>query len=160
MITERELINEYLVGICNSINAIKYTPKYHEDRGLFNLLERAEGAIHKLVDEVARLQSDNAARSEPITINLNECVKFKLTDYGKDLYYHRYDELNKRFGREVIPPRFPAEDNDGYTTMQLWDLMNFAGPHMVVGNQKLFKPLEITLCEEWHYRKSGEDDDG
>lgn len=30
-----------------------------------------------------------------VKINLNQWVKFKLTDYGKNIYYHRFDELNK-----------------------------------------------------------------
>ena len=29
-----------------------------------------------------------------IRINLNEAVKVKLTDLGKDIYYHQFDELN------------------------------------------------------------------
>ena len=30
-----------------------------------------------------------------IEINLNETIRVKLTDLGKDIYYHQYDELHK-----------------------------------------------------------------
>ena len=61
-----------------------------------------------------------------IKINLNETVKFKLTDYGKDVYYHQFDDLNKRIiknGGKPIEPHFPKEDENGYCEMQLWGLM-------------------------------------
>ena len=30
-----------------------------------------------------------------IKINLNETVKVKLTDYGKDVYYHQFDDYGR-----------------------------------------------------------------
>ena len=38
-----------------------------------------------------------------VRINLNEWVKVKLTDHGKEIYYHRYDEVNKRLQRPIKP---------------------------------------------------------
>lgn len=28
-------------------------------------------------------------------LDLNSLIRVKLTDYGKDIYYHRFDEVNK-----------------------------------------------------------------
>lgn len=81
-----------------------------------------------------------------IKINLNETVKFKLTDYGKDIYYHQFDDLNKRIiqnGGKPIEPHFPKEDEDGYSEMNLWELMNLYGNYMLIGHQNVFKPFEI-----------------
>ena len=81
-----------------------------------------------------------------IKINLNEIVKFKLTDYGKDIYYHQFDDLNKRIiqnGGKPIEPHFPKEDKNGYCEMHLWGLMNLYGNYMLMGHQNVFKPLEI-----------------
>ena len=43
-------------------------------------------------------------------LNLNCIIKVKLTDYGKDIFYHQYDELNKASGRTIIKPHFPDVD--------------------------------------------------
>lgn len=89
-----------------------------------------------------------------IKINLNEQVKFKLTDFGKDIYYHQFDDLNERIiknGGKPIVPHFPKEDENGYCEMQLWALMNLYGNYMILGQQDIFKPLEIV------YKTSNED---
>lgn len=49
-----------------------------------------------------------------IRLNLNDSVKVKLTDHGKDIYFHRYDELDKKLGRKPTG-HFPPVDEDGYT---------------------------------------------
>ena len=59
-------------------------------------------------------------------LNLNSIIKVKLSDYGKDIYYHRFDEINKRCitnGAMPLKARFPDVDRDGYTRFQLWDFM-------------------------------------
>ena len=81
-----------------------------------------------------------------VKINLNECVKFKLTDYAKDIYYHRCDDVNKSIiknGGKPLTPHMPKTDKDGYTTMQLWDFMNLYGKYMGLGKQEILSPLEI-----------------
>lgn len=82
-----------------------------------------------------------------LRINLNEEVKVKLTDLGKEIYYHRYDDLNERAGREVIRPSFPKVDADGYTRFLLWDFINLYGNHIGMGFPNVIRPLEI-VCEE------------
>ena len=86
-----------------------------------------------------------------IRINLNETVKVKLTDHGKDIYYHQFDNLNKTFGRQICKPSMPKVDADGYTTFQLWCFMELYGDHIGMTLPDVIKPLEIIyeLPEPW-----------
>ena len=94
-------------------------------------------------------------KENEIRINLNETVKFKLTDYGKTLYYHRYDDFIQMSGTEFVMPHFPKEDEEGYVTMQLWDFMNLYGPYMSMGSESVIQPLEIVLCEQSNDKVTG-----
>ena len=80
---------------------------------------------------------------EPIRINLNEFIKVKLTDLGKDIYYHRYDVINKFAEREVIKPKYPKEDENGYTKFQLWDFIALYGLYIDAAMPNVIQPLEI-----------------
>ena len=79
-----------------------------------------------------------------IRININESVKVKLTDYGKDVYYHQYDELNRRVGREICKPSFPKVDEEGYTSFQLWYFIELYGNYIGMGKKNVIQPLEIV----------------
>lgn len=88
-----------------------------------------------------------------VRINLNEAVKFKLTDKGKDIFYHQHDVFNKRMldsGRRrlLIEPHFPKEDAEGYTTMQLWQFMNLYGTYMDTGFPNVIENLEIIYADD------------
>jgi hypothetical protein len=83
-------------------------------------------------------------------INLNESIKVKLTDLGKDIYYHRFDAVNKAAGKEICKPCYPKEDEDGYTKFQLWCFMALYGEHMSMTAPAVIKPLEIVYEEEQH----------
>lgn len=78
-------------------------------------------------------------------ININEYVKVKLTDYGKEIFYHQYDNLNKTYGKEIIKPSYPTVDSDGYTSFQLWYFMNLYGRHIDMGVKNVIEPLEIVF---------------
>lgn len=78
-------------------------------------------------------------------ININEYVKVKLTDYGKEIFYHQYDNINKTYGKEIIKPSYPTVDSDGYTSFQLWYFMNLYGRHIDMGVQNVIEPLEIVF---------------
>ena len=82
-----------------------------------------------------------------VHINLNEQIKVKLTDYGRDIFYHRHDEFNKRFSF-LLPPHYPEVDENGYSTFQLWDFMNIYGEYINIGSRNVVQPLEI-IYEEW-----------
>lgn len=83
-----------------------------------------------------------------VRINLNEPIKVKLTDLGKEIYYHQYDELNRTVGWIVCNPSFPKEDADGYTEFQLWHFMELYGHHIGMAKPGVIKPLEIVYQME------------
>lgn len=83
-----------------------------------------------------------------VKINLNDFVKFKLTDRGKDIYYHQHDEINMMHGRKVIEPHYPETDEDGYCRMQLWKFMQIYGPYIGMGFNNVIMPLDLELCGE------------
>lgn len=72
-----------------------------------------------------------------IKINLNEFIKVKLTDLGKDIYYHWYN-IN----------RFPEIDENGYTRFQLWDFIQLYGKHIGMAFPNVIEPIEIIYEAE------------
>ena len=83
---------------------------------------------------------------EQLRINLNDTVKVKLTRLGKAIYRHRYDQINACAGEEVISPMDPKEDEEGYTSFQLWDFIDLYGRHIRLGHINVIEPLDI-VCE-------------
>lgn len=79
-----------------------------------------------------------------IRINLNETVKVRLTDLGKEIYYHQYDDFNNKQGRKICEPSFPKVDANGYSTFQLWEFMELYGEHFGMMKPNVIEPLEIV----------------
>lgn len=83
-------------------------------------------------------------------INFNDSVRVKLTDWGKEVYFHQFDELNKfitSHGGTPIKPNFPEADENGYTRIQLWQFMEIFGQHIGMCKDPVALPLEF-LYEE------------
>ena len=78
-------------------------------------------------------------------LNLNNDIKVKLTEHGKDIYYHQYDRFNTALGREVCKPSYPKVDEDGYTTFQLWCFMELYGVHMGMTLPNVIEPLDLVF---------------
>lgn len=84
-------------------------------------------------------------------LNLNSIVKVKLTDRGKDVYYHQYAGINKlriERGMDPITPRMPEVDSEGYTKFQLWHFMKVFGEHMRLGLPEVIKPLNLYIDDD------------
>ena len=81
-------------------------------------------------------------RMMEVKINLNEKVKFKLSERGKEIYRHRYDGYGFEYNRE------PELDDNGYMEMQLWMFMQIFGEHMIMGISEVLDPLEIIYESE------------
>jgi len=82
--------------------------------------------------------------------NINDTVKVKLTDYGKECLRKDYDDFLERGRRlvedkEYVPFEFrlPEEDKEGYSEWQLWVLMEKFGRHTGWGFADL--PFETTI---------------
>ncbi len=75
--------------------------------------------------------------SEWIEYNINNHVRVKLTDKGKDIYYHQHDEHNKRmgeYGMDPIKPSYPKINKDGYYETQMHQLMYVFGESLSMGS--------------------------
>lgn len=85
-------------------------------------------------------------------VNLNSIVRVMLTDYGKDIFYHRYDDINASIvqkGWKPIEPRFPKVDEYGFCKFQLWDFMNIYGDYFQLGSERMpIKDLCIYIDEQ------------
>lgn len=98
-----------------------------------------------LASEISKqLRQLPSAQPESIRINLNKPIKVKLTDWGKEIYYHQYDRTNQITGREICKPKFPKEDENGYTEFQLWHFMELYGEHIGMTLPNVIEPLEIV----------------
>lgn len=84
-------------------------------------------------------------------LNLNSFIKVKLTDHGKDIFYHQYDELNDfiiKRGGTPIKPGFPETDAEGYTVFLLWKFIQTYGKHIGMGAKNVIEPLNIYIKDE------------
>ena len=84
-------------------------------------------------------------------LNLNKVIKVKLTEYGKEIYFHQYDELNRRLTAEGMKPlgaTYPDVDEDGYSKFQLWSFMRLYGEYMKMAGPEVIKPLDICIDEK------------
>ena len=107
--------------------------------------EAADMAIKALeAQKRTPMNADLISRAEAIRINLNEPIKVKLTDWGKEIYYHQYDRTNQIARREICKPRFPKEDENGYTEFQLWCFMELYGEYIGMTLPNVIEPLEIV----------------
>lgn len=61
---------------------------------------------------------------EEFQLNLNDIIRVKFTEYGKDIYYHQHHPISRRC---------PKVDEEGYTDIQLWGFMQTFGPHIKLG---------------------------
>lgn len=83
-------------------------------------------------------------------LNLNHFVRVKLTDHGKDIYYHQYDELNKFMearGIAPIVPSYPKVDENGYSEMQLWHFIQLYGPHIGMAMPNVIENMSLYIDE-------------
>jgi hypothetical protein len=81
-------------------------------------------------------------------VNFNETVKVKLTDIGVAILKRQRDEINqyiKSRGAKGLGDYEPKIDDEGYTSFQLWSLMNHFGEVMVLGSEPPFEG-DMIIC--------------
>ena len=69
-------------------------------------------------------------------VNLNEYIKVKLTDKGKEIYRNYWYDIDD----EYVPTL--NVDEGGYCKFQLWDFMRIFGEHFRMGGGL---PCEINV---------------
>ncbi len=83
-----------------------------------------------------------------LNFNFNEYVRVQLTDHGKALHRKRWDDLFTAKQREKFKLTYspPTEDADGWSSFQLWELMQIFGPHISLGYTMPFaSTIQIPL---------------
>ncbi len=72
------------------------------------------------------------------TFNINNKVRVKLTDYGREVLMSDHELFWKNAGRtmEYHPPK---EDENGWSTWQLWSLMSYLGKHISLGGSNVIE---------------------
>ena len=88
-----------------------------------------------------------------ISVNLNEIIKVKFTDYGRDIYYHRYDSLiewaeRSGVGTKYIFPSYPEVGEDGYSEIQLWEFMQVFGSYIHMGMREVVTEGNCIYLDE------------
>ncbi|MEH7503275.1 hypothetical protein V7152_14900 [Neobacillus drentensis] len=78
-------------------------------------------------------------------VNFNEPVKVQLTEAGIYILKQRHEELKRKIGRPNLEPVDIKIDDEGYSSFQLWSLMNVFGNHMSLGCVPPFKS-DIIIC--------------
>ena len=73
---------------------------------------------------------------EGIEINLNDFIKVKLNDLGKDVYRHSL------FGQD------PKVDENGYTEFQLWVFMNIYGAYIGMTDPPILETMNVLYGYE------------
>lgn len=74
--------------------------------------------------------------------NINQKVKVKLTDFGKNILDTYFAEIN------ISPIHYSCRykaDKLGYITFQMWDLMSIFGEHICMGAPICFENNEIIF---------------
>ena len=83
--------------------------------------------------------------------NLNDYIKVKLTDYGKDIYFHKLDVLITEYPllRDQLKPCFPETDENGFTEFQMWEFIQLYGPYIYLGAENVIEDIEIYIDEKY-----------
>lgn len=78
------------------------------------------------VESKARIEFENM-KDRFKDVNLNEYIKVKLTDKGKEIYKNHYHDIDD----EYVPTLHV--DEEGFCKFQLWEFMQIFGEHFYMG---------------------------
>ena len=78
--------------------------------------------------------------------NLNNEVRVRLTQVGRDELKRQHDELYASLGKPNEPYTPKKEDKDGWSTFQMWYLMNKFGYMLGMGFSSPFE-IEIEILK-------------
>ena len=119
--------DHYTLKIGDTVQMVA-APK-EADYDLF--LYRSDGTLHWLQGDQSHfvtliskpLPTPDAPASTPMQFNINDSVKVRLTDYGRDILRQKQD----------VRHSLQHMDAQGCTKFQLWELMNTFGSHIYNG---------------------------
>lgn len=82
--------------------------------------------------------------------NINEYIKVQLTDYGREMHRKNHDEFWSKIPHPVLLGDYtpPKEDEDGWSTWQMWTFMEQFGRYMRLGMENVIKTDIIIVKDE------------
>ncbi len=86
--------------------------------------------------------------------NINDYVNIKLTETGIAILKNRHDNILKNYANNPEVLKILGEfnapiDDNGYTQMQLWEVMHIFGDYLYHGNPNLPFEMNITISDEY-----------
>lgn len=79
-------------------------------------------------------------------LNWNSTVKVKLTELGKDIYYHRFDRLIDKGVN--IERTFPRVDENGFSEFLLWSFIQLYGEHIGMAFPDVVDTINFFINDE------------
>lgn len=76
-------------------------------------------------------------------INLNQEVKVKITEYGHQILRDEHRAIREMFPSSDLEYKEPKVDDEGYSVMQMHNVMSHFGKYMYMGAVKL--PIEMAI---------------
>lgn len=76
------------------------------------------------------------------TFNINENVAVRLTPLGEEIHRQRFDDFKERHPEAKLEYIAPTKDKEGWSTFQLWTLMQTFGSHIGLLRPE---PFETTI---------------
>ena len=83
-------------------------------------------------------------------LNFNSIVKVKLTPFGADIFYHKYDELIKEHPKlaDTMKPKMPQIDKEGFTEFQLWHFIELYGNYIGMCKKSVVEDINFYINED------------
>lgn len=130
---------------------------FHPENGVYLTLYNEDDKMNisdNVITHLNQSQARNLAKSllryagedgNPVKkINLNDTVKVKLTEYGKNIYRNHCNNIS-RFMCANGSPLEPPVDDDGYSGFQIHRLMDIFGVHVLLNRKQIFEKNAICL---------------
>ena len=105
---------------------------------------------------------NDQSTSKEMVLNLNDIIRVKFTEYGRDIYYNQWHDLLMQNVTVSISREYPKVDNEGYTDIQLWRFMSIYGKHLKIGmgeqiieNNNIYikeEPIKMSSLKEYYER--------
>lgn len=86
--------------------------------------------------------------------NFNQLVKVRLKQEGIDILRQQHDEFRSKYKGLKLSPFTIDIDDEGYTSFQMWDLMQRFGEYMTLGFDTPFH-LDVIMCDGELIEKGG-----
>ena len=140
--TYHPLYNEWKYKI--EIEGIDYENTMRHEKYLNNKISEYEEQLNDFISikSKAKMEFENM-KDRFRDVNLNEFIKVKLTDKGKEIYRNYWHDIDD----EDVPTL--EVDKEGYCEFQLWHFMKIFGEHFfMLGDSPCETNVKIQIREK------------